>query len=47
VQFKQGANPFAEPEKRKAGEGIVSMRKRKNEQRAKLKERKDEERNKR
>ena len=47
VQFKQGANPFAEPEKRKAGEGIVSMRKRKNEQRAKLKERKEEERNKR
>lgn len=47
VQFKQGANPFAEPDKRKAGEGIVSMRKRKTEQRAQLKARKEEERNKR
>ncbi|PPD10372.1 MAG: ribosome biogenesis GTPase Der, partial [Methylotenera sp.] len=34
VQFKQGDNPFAEPEKRKAGEGIVSMRRRKTAQRA-------------
>jgi GTPase len=37
VQFNQGANPFAEPEdKRKAGEGIVSMRRRKTAQRAEL-----------
>ena len=44
VQFKQGENPFAEPEnKRKAGEGIVSMRRRKTAQRAELKAKKDEE----
>ena len=44
VQFNQGANPFAEPEnKRKAGEGIVSMRRRKTAQRAELKAKKDEE----
>jgi GTP-binding protein len=47
VQYKQGENPFAEPEKRKAGEGIVSMRKRKNELRAKMNERRNEERKKR
>jgi GTPase len=42
VQFKQGDNPFAEPEnKRKAGEGIVSMRRRKTAQRAELKAKKD------
>ena len=42
VQFNQGANPFAEPEgKRKAGEGIVSMRRRKTAQRAELKAKKD------
>lgn len=46
VQFKQGENPFAETEKRKPGEGIVSMRKRKNELRAKIKARKDTERRK-
>ena len=35
VQYKQGANPFAEDEdKRKPGEGIVSMRRRKTAQRA-------------
>ena len=38
VQYKQGANPFAEEEdKRKSGEGIVSMRRRKTAQRAELK----------
>ena len=37
VQFKQGDNPYAEtPGKRKAGEGIVSMRRRKTAQRAEL-----------
>jgi GTP-binding protein len=41
VQFKQGDNPFAETDKRKAGEGIVSMRRRKTEQRAELKAKKD------
>ena len=48
VQFNAGANPFAEPEnKRKAGEGIVSMRRRKTAQRAELKSKKDEENKKR
>ena len=38
VQFKQGSNPFAEElNKPKRGEGIVSMRRRKVEQRAELK----------
>jgi len=41
VQFKQGDNPFAEPDKRKAGEGIVSMRRRKTAKRAELKAKKD------
>ena len=40
VQFKQGANPFDKQEsKPKGGEGIVSMRRRKNAQRAALKAR--------
>lgn len=47
VQFKQGDNPFAETEKRKAGEGIVSMRRRKTAQRAELKAKKDVENKKR
>lgn len=47
VQFKQGDNPFAEPDKRKAGEGIVSMRRRKTAQRAELKAKKDVESKKR
>ena len=48
VQFNAGANPFAEPEnKRKAGEGIVSMRRRKTAQRAELKAKKDEDNKKR
>lgn len=48
VDFKQGENPFAEPEnKRKAGEGIVSMRRRKTAQRAELKAKKDAENKKR
>jgi GTP-binding protein len=48
VQFNAGANPFAEPDnKRKAGEGIVSMRRRKTAQRAELKAKKDDENKKR
>jgi len=44
VQYKQGSNPFAEDEeKRKPGEGIVSMRRRKTAQRAELKAKKDAE----
>lgn len=44
VQYKQGDNPFAEDEnKRKPGEGIVSMRRRKTAQRAELKAKKDKE----
>jgi len=44
VQYKQGTNPFAEDEdKRKPGEGIVSMRRRKTAQRAELKAKKDAE----
>lgn len=44
VQYKQGHNPFAEDEdKRKSGEGIVSMRRRKTAQRAELKAKKDAE----
>jgi len=44
VQYKQGSNPFAEDEdKRKPGEGIVSMRRRKTAQRAELKAKKDTE----
>lgn len=44
VQYKQGNNPFAEDEdKRKPGEGIVSMRRRKTAQRAELKAKKDAE----
>ena len=41
VHYKQGDNPFAEPDKRKVGEGIVSMRRRKTAQRAELKAKKD------
>ena len=47
VQFNQGENPFAEPEKRKPGEGIVSMRRRKTAQRAELRAKKDAENKKR
>jgi len=47
VQFNQGENPFAEPEKRKPGEGIVSMRRRKTAQRAELKAKKTSENKKR
>jgi GTPase len=43
VQFNQGDNPFAEPDKRVQGEGIVSMRRRKTAQRAELNARKNEE----
>jgi GTP-binding protein len=42
VQFNQGENPFVESETRKQGEGLVSMRRRKNAQRAALKARKQE-----
>lgn len=42
VQFNQGSNPFAdEVPKRKQGEGLVTMRRRKNAQRAALKARKE------
>jgi len=45
VQFNQGDNPFAEPEdKRKQGEGIVTMRRRKTAQRAELNARRNAER---
>ena len=48
VEFKQGANPYAEPaDKPKRGEGIVSMRKRKVAQRAELKAKKEQEEKKR
>ncbi len=41
VQYKQGSNPFAEDDdKRKPGEGIVSMRRRKTAHRAELKAKK-------
>lgn len=43
VQFNQGENPFAEPEKRVQGEGIVSMRRRKTAERAAMNARKNEE----
>jgi len=43
VQFNQGDNPFAEPDKRVKGEGIVSMRRRKTAERAALNARKNEE----
>ena len=46
VQFKQGENPFAETDKRKAGEGLVTMRRRKNELRAAVKKRKEADRRK-
>jgi GTPase len=47
VQFKQGNNPYAEPDKIKPGEGIVSMRRRKVAERAALKAKKDTEEQKR
>jgi GTP-binding protein len=47
VQFKQGNNPYAEPEKFKSGEGIVSMRRRKVAERATLKAKREEEEKKR
>ena len=43
VQFNQGDNPFADPDKRIQGEGIVSMRRRKTTQRAELNARKNDE----
>ena len=46
VQFKQGENPYAETDKRKPGEGLVTMRKRKNELRAAVKKRKEADRRK-
>lgn len=43
IQFKQGENPFVETEeKRKPGEGVVTMRRRKNALRAQMKARKSE-----
>lgn len=48
VQFKQGDNPFAKDvEKRKSGEGLVSMRRRKTAKRAELQAKRDAERKKR
>lgn len=47
VQFKQGNNPYAETDKFKQGEGIVSMRRRKVAERATLKAKKDVEEKKR
>jgi GTP-binding protein len=48
VQFKQGNNPYADAlDKRKAGEGIVTMRRRKTERRKELKTKKEEENKKR
>lgn len=47
VQFKQGDNPFAEVDKFKKGEGIVSMRRRKTAQRAELRAKKEQEKTKR
>jgi len=43
VQFNQGDNPFVEADKRKQGEGLVTMRRRKNAQRATMKSRKEQE----
>jgi len=42
VQYKQGDNPYVEPDKPKKGEGLVTMRRRKNAQRAALKARKSD-----
>lgn len=47
VQYKQGENPYAAPEKRKAGEGIVSMRRRKTAQRVAMKTKREDEEKKR
>jgi len=47
VQFKQGDNPYADSDKRKAGEGIVTMRRRKTARRVELKSKKDQESKKR
>jgi len=47
VQFKQGDNPYADTDKRKAGEGIVTMRRRKTARRVELKSKKDQENKKR
>ncbi len=41
VQFNQGENPFVKAEMRKQGEGLVTMRRRKNTQRAELKAKKE------
>lgn len=41
IQFNQGENPFVKEESRKQGEGLVTMRRRKNAQRAELKAKKE------
>lgn len=41
IQFNQGENPFVKEETRKQGEGLVTMRRRKNAQRAELKSKKE------
>ena len=48
VQFKQGDNPYADAvNKRKKGEGIITMRRRKTARRVELKEKSDKENKKR
>lgn len=42
VQFKQGDNPYAKPEKRKRGEGLVTMRRRKTERRKEIQAKKQQ-----
>ncbi len=41
IQFNQGENPFVKEDARKQGEGLVTMRRRKNAQRAELKAKKE------
>jgi GTPase len=43
VEFKQGSNPYVREEVRKHGEGLVTMRKRKNERRFELQAKKEAE----
>jgi GTPase len=43
VQFKQGDNPYDSTDKRKSGEGLVTMRRRKTARRAEVRAKKDQE----
>jgi GTPase len=47
VQFKQGDNPYDSVDKRKSGEGLVTMRRRKTARRVEVKAKKDQENKKR